>query len=120
MAKFDADTLRQLRDIKEVAIRTERHPDSAIVIWVVVAAADVFVRSVRGPSGRWYRDLAIGGAATLEFARGPIQVTAIPERDPAAIDRASQEYLRKYRPSPYAPAMVKAEVLQTTLRLEPR
>ena len=44
MAKFDADTLRDLRDLREVAIRTEKHPDSAVVIWVVVADDEVFVR----------------------------------------------------------------------------
>jgi hypothetical protein len=32
----------------------------------------------------------------------------------------SQAFLRKYRPSPYAEAMVKQEILATTLRLEPR
>jgi len=33
MAKFDADTLRQLRDVREVTIRTEKHPDGAVAIW---------------------------------------------------------------------------------------
>jgi hypothetical protein len=120
MATFDGETLRRLRDIKEVAIWTEKHPKSRVVIWVVVAGDDVFVRSVRGPSGRWHRDLAAGGLATLEAGGGRIEVRAIPESDPAAIERASQEYLRKYQSSPYAPAMVKDEVLLTTLRLEPR
>ena len=68
MAKFDADTLRELRDVQEVMIRTEKHPKSAVVIWVVVADDEVFVRSWLGPRGRWYRDLAAGGPATLEFA----------------------------------------------------
>jgi hypothetical protein len=120
MTNFDADTLRQLRDLPEVAIRTESHPKSAVVIWVVVAQNEVFVRSVRGAKGRWYRDLAAGGPATLEFAGVRLAVTAIPATDPGAIDRASREYLQKYRTSPYAPAMVKSEVLPTTLRLEPR
>ena len=61
MAKFDADTLRELRDIREVAIRTEKHPATAVIIWVVLADKEVFVRSVRGSKGRWYRDLATGG-----------------------------------------------------------
>ena len=69
MAKFDADTLCELRDIREVAIRTEKHPATAVIIWVVVADEEVFVRSVRGSKGRWSRDLATGGSATLEFAR---------------------------------------------------
>jgi hypothetical protein len=120
MAKFEADALTDLSDLKEVSIRTEKHPDSAVVIWVVVADDEVFVRSFRGAKGRWYRDLAAGGAATLEFAGRQLAVQAVPTKDPAAVDRASREYLRKYRPSSYAQEMVKAEVLPTTLRLQPR
>ncbi len=120
MAKFDADTLRELRDFKEVAIRTEKHPESAVVIWVVVADDEVFVRSVRGSKGRWYRDLATGGSATLEFAGRRLGVQVLPAADADSTTRASAEYLRKYQPSLYAQAMVRAEVLPTTLRLEPR
>jgi hypothetical protein len=120
MAMFDAETLGQLKTAREVKIRTEKHPDSAVIIWVVVADDEVFVRSVRGAKGRWYRDLAAGGPATLEFARRRLPVQAIPASEPAAVDRASREYLRKYQASPYAPAMVKPEALPTTLRLEPR
>jgi hypothetical protein len=29
MARFDADALRALRDVHEVAIRTEKHPETA-------------------------------------------------------------------------------------------
>src|SRR5579885_20168 len=111
MARFDAGILQALRDIKEVAIRTEKHPKAAVVIWVVVADDEVFVRSVRGSRGRWYRDLAAGGPATLEFAGRHLAVRALPADDPEAIARASREYLRKYRGSPYAQAMVRAEAL---------
>jgi len=120
MTIFAADILRELHDLREVAIRTEKHPQSAVVIWVAVADDEVFVRSVRGAKGRWYRDLAAGGAATLEFAGRRVAVEAIPASDPDAVARASREYLRKYQPSPYAQAMVRTEVLPTTLRLEPR
>ncbi len=120
MTDFDADIVRELRDLQEVAIRTGKHPRTAVVIWVVVAGDQVFVRSVRGARGRWYRDLAEGGPATLEFGGRRLEVQAVPERNPDAIERASREYLRKYQPSPYAQSMVRAEVLPTTLRLEPR
>ena len=120
MAKFDAETMRELRDRQEVTIRTEKHPAGAVVIWVVVADEEVFVRSVGGAKGRWYRDLAAGGPATLEFAGRRLAVQAVPASDPDAVARASREYLRKYQPSPYAQSMVRAEVLPTTLRLEPR
>jgi hypothetical protein len=120
MTNFDADILSELRDVREVAIRTEKHPKNAVVIWAVVAGDQLLVRSVRGTKGRWYRDLAEGGPATLEFAGRRLAVQVVPETDPGAVDRASREYLRKYHPSPYAQAMVKPEVLPTTLRLEPR
>ena len=120
MAKFDAGVLRELSDVREVAIRTEKHPGTAVVIWVVVADDDVFVRSVRGGKGRWYRDLATGGSATLEFAGRRLEVQAIPANDAASIVRASREFLRKYQASPYAQSIVRDEVLPTTLRLGPR
>jgi hypothetical protein len=120
MANFDADTVDELRRVQEVTVRTEKHPKTAVVIWVAVADDEVFVRSVHGTKGRWYRDLAAGGPATLEFAGRRLAVQAIPASDPTAVDRVSREYLRKYQPSPYAQSMVRSEVLATTLRLEPR
>ncbi len=120
MPKFDPETLSKLRDRHEVAIRTEKHAGTAITIWAVVSGADVFVRSVRGAKGRWYRDLASGGPATLEFDGQQLAIKAIPATDADLIERASQEFLAKYRSSPYAASIVRPEVLATTLRLEPR
>src|SRR6266478_4294547 len=99
MTNFDADTLRELRDVQEVAIRTEKHPKSAVVIWVVVAGDELFVRSWRGAKGRWYRDLAAGGPATLEFAGRRLAVQAIPASGSEAVARASREFLGKYQQS---------------------
>ena len=120
MANFDADTLRELRDVQEVTIRTEKHPNTAVVIWVVVADEEVFVRSWAGTRGRWYRDLAAGGPATLEFAGHQLKVQAIPASDADAVARASREFLHKYRTSSHSQEMVRPEILPTTLRLEPR
>jgi hypothetical protein len=119
MAKFGAETLRKLRGRQEVAIRTGKHPDAAITIWVVVSDSEVFVRSVRGAKGRWYRDLAVGGPATLDFNGERLAVQAVPATDADSIERASREFLSKYRTSPYAQSIVRSELLQTTLRLEP-
>jgi hypothetical protein len=119
MTTFDVETLRELREVHEVAICSEKHPKSAVVIWVVVADDEVFVRSWRGAKGRWYRDLAAGGSATLEFAGRSLAVQALPARDQDAVDRTSREFLRKYQRSSHAQEMVRPETLPTTLRLEP-
>ena len=101
MANFDVDILRELRDVQEVAIRTEKHPKNAVVIWVVVADDEVFVRSVRGTRGRWYRDLAAGGPATLGVCRPPARGAGNPGKRP-----------RCGRPGhPRIPAEVSAEPL---------
>ena len=119
MANFDADTLRELRDVQELRIRTEKHPKTAVVIWIVVPGDEVFVRSWLGARGRWYRDLAAGGAATLEFAGRRIEVKAFPAEDAHSVAKASAEFLRKYQPSSHAHEMVRSEILPTTLQLEP-
>ena len=61
MAKFDEKTLRKLHGYKEVAIRTTKHPGSAVTIWVVVSSTDVFIRSVRGTKGRWVETWSTAG-----------------------------------------------------------
>lgn len=119
MAQFDADTLNTVATVKELAIRTARHPGTSVVIWAVVSDGTIFVRSFRGGAGRWYRDLAEGGRAALEAGGRTLEVEAVPVRDEGAIARVSEAFLRKYRPSPYAEAMVKPDILSTTLRLDP-
>jgi hypothetical protein len=101
-------------------IRTQKHPKSEVVIWVVVVGDEVFVRSWRGAEGRWYKDLASGGPATLEFPGHRLAVQAVPASDAKSVARTSSEILRKYRHSSHAQEMVRAEILPTTLRLEPR
>ena len=120
MKNFDAETVGMLRDMREVVIRTDKHPDSAVVIWVVVAEGEVFVRSVRGEKGRWYRDVAAGSPATLDLVGRQLPIRPIPAADPISVNKVSREYLRKYQSSSYAQEMVRADVLPTTLRLEPR
>jgi hypothetical protein len=117
---FDASQLAELASCTEVTIRTERHPDTPVVIWIVADGGEVFVRSVRGAKGRWFRDLQGGGKASLEWGGRRVPVTAIPATDADSVARASRQYLAKYRTSPYAEPMVRPEVLLTTLRLEPR
>ena len=120
MPTFDADTLRALHEVREPVIRTAKHPGTAVVIWVMVDGEDVFVRSWLGTKGRWYKDLAVGGPATLEFAGRQLAVRAIPAGDQASVERDSREILRKYRHSSHAGEMVRADILATTMRLEPR
>jgi hypothetical protein len=120
MAKsFDTETLAALSDTKEVRIRTSRHKNRGVVIWIVVADGAAFVRSVQGPAGKWYTTAAADGQATLEVADQRIPVHVARVDDHATIEAVSRAFLSKYATSPYAPSIVRPDTLPTTLRLDP-
>ena len=121
---FDAETLGILDDVKEVRIETRRGEDAPVhltTIWVVVADGAVFVRSVRGERGRWYREVVANPTAALHLGDSRIPVLVVPVSDEAAIEAVSEAYREKYgRTSPGSTrAMVQPETLSTTLRLDP-
>ena len=51
MTNFDADILSELRDVREVAIRTDKHPRSAVVLCQEGARAPCCTRDEGGPFG---------------------------------------------------------------------
>jgi hypothetical protein len=119
-ATFDAGVLDTLRGAKEVGIRTSRNQQRPVTIWIVVVHDAVFVRSVRGPQGKWYLAARADGEATLVIGQQELPVRATPATDPAAVAAVSQAILTKYATSAYARVMVSDENLPTTLRLDPR
>lgn len=120
---FDADTRNRLAQTQEIRIETRRPGADAsahrTTIWVVVAGDDVFVRSVRGSAGRWHQEIKANPAAAVYIDGQRIPVRAVPMTDDATITRVSEAYRQKYRNDSSLPSMVRAEILPTTLRLEP-
>jgi hypothetical protein len=117
---FPKATLDMLDRVREVDIETlspkgRRHD---VPIWVVVDGDDVFVRTYRGKTSRWYRELlAAPGALVVDGKR--IRVRAVPASDTESVRRASGRYRKKYPKSASLDAMLRRSVLPTTLRLEP-
>lgn len=120
---FDADVQNRLSKMDEIQIETRQPganaPTHRTTIWVVVAGDDVFVRSVRGNAGRWYREIKANPNAALHIDGQRMTLRAVPVADDAMIARVSDEYRRKYRTSSEMPAMLRTDTLPTTLRLEP-
>ena len=77
---FDSGLLAQLRNTQEVRIHAGKAGDKTATIWVVVAGNDVFIRSVRGPKGRWYKAAAADkqAASRLNFLQN--RVPDLPEQ----------------------------------------
>lgn len=123
-ASLDQEILDALDRTEEIHIETRRDgssPGHETVIWAVVVDGDAFVRSVRGKKGRWYREASANPDVTLRVNDGRVQVRAVPETDERTIEKVSEAVREKYGasfPGPTA-AMVREEVLATTLRLLP-
>jgi hypothetical protein len=120
---FDTNTRNQLAQTQEIEIEPQRPgakaPARRTTIWVVVMGDDVFVRSVRGNTGRWYQAIKANPAAAVHINGKRVAVRAVPVTDDTMIERVSDEYRRKYRTSSSLPSMVRDDILRTTLRLEP-
>ena len=121
---FAPETLQLLNETREVRVETcrdEEAPAHRTTIWVVTVDGDVFVRSVRGERGRWYREVSANPVATLHVGDRRIPVRASPVTEEQTVGAVSDAYRRKYgRTSPGSTrAMVQPETLPTTLKLEP-
>ena len=120
---FDEAVFQLLAKIDEVEIETRAEPGAPVhrvTIWVVVDGDAAYVRSVRGTRGRWYREARAYPEAVLHAGGRTLPVHIEPVSDAATIARVSEAFLRKYVQWPNdARAMVRDEVLGTTLRLQP-
>jgi len=121
---FEHDTLQTFDRAPEVDIETARAEDAPVhrvTIWIVVDGDAAYVRSVRGPTGRWYRELLAHPRGAIHVAGRRIAVQAALVDDAETIARVSDALQRKYQqrwPGPLA-AMLREPVLPTTMRLEP-
>jgi hypothetical protein len=121
---FDAETLQLLDETEEVQIETrwdEGAPVHRTIIWVVTVDGEVFVRSVRGERGRWYREVSANPDAVLHVGDRRTPVRAVPVRGEPTIGAVSDAYRDKYGRASPGPtrAMLRPETLPTTLKLEP-
>ncbi len=117
---FPKDTIALLDRTGEVDIETRSPKGSTHVvpIWLVVDGDDVFIRAVRGPTSRWYREVVAGPGALVVKGKH-IPVRAIAAADSESVKRASDGYRKKYRKGSSLDSMLIPSVLPTTLRLEP-
>jgi hypothetical protein len=112
-----------LETVEEVEIETRRADDAPVhrtVIWIVTYDGEVYVRSLRGEDGRWFRELMANPDAALHVEGEAVPVHAARADDPQSIERATQGFRRKYGDSPYLDSMIREEIASTTVRLEPR
>ncbi|MCB8988737.1 MAG: DUF2255 family protein [Ardenticatenaceae bacterium] len=124
MRTWTEDELGKIGNAEELRIATRRRDKTLrkkVTIWVVRVGDDLYVRSVNGRNGTWFR-----GALTQHEGRiwaGGVEkdVTFVEETDPALNDRIDEVYLSKYGRYPqYVAPMVTPKVRAATIKLVPR
>jgi len=122
MANFPPAVLKSFDDTKvvEIETRSAKGTKHRIPIWIVVVDGVPYVRSVRGPAGRWYRELIArgDGAVVADGKRTPVR--AAKDSSAKAIEAVSAALRKKYaRSGQSLQSMLRANVLDTTVRLDP-
>ena len=120
MSRWNPDRLAVVDADDEMTVAAHR-PDGTLrtprIVWHVVIDDRLWIRSVRGDSGGWYRGVRRTGTGRIEAGGATIDVTFTPDgsRDDA-IDRA---YREKYGEGSAVRSIISPVARATTLRVEP-
>jgi hypothetical protein len=125
MTDWHADELSAIEGAEEVRIAGRRQDGTlraATTIWVVRDGDAVYVRSVRGASGGWYRGARARHEGHIRAGGIDRDVKFVDVRDPgvnARVDDAYRGKYRRYGPQ-YVDPMMAPAARAATLRVEPR
>lgn len=118
-------TTKELTTLEEeqlLRIATTR-PDGTlrnpVIIWAVVVGNELYVRSVRGDAGGWYRHLQQDPRARITSGAVERDVTAV-ATDQALAQEIDAAYLSKFGPSSAVDSITTPAAKATTLELVPR
>jgi hypothetical protein len=121
MSTWTAEELSTLDGIEEIRVAGRRADGSLrtlTIVWHVVVDGALYVRSVRGVEGAWYKGVLHHHEGAISWDDQIRDVTYIP--DPTVDDQLDTAYYAKYGDGPDTVAIVNATARPTTLRVEPR
>ena len=118
---FEESDLAAIAAAEEVDIetRTASGESRRTIIWIVRDGDDVYVRSVRGPRGRWYREALADPEVGIHVEGRRVAARAVPAADDASVEACSEALRVKYRGDYSLGSMLEAENLPTTMKLVP-
>jgi hypothetical protein len=118
---FAESDLAALDAAEEIEIETQA--DGGIVhrtiVWPLVREGVVYLRSYKGPAGRWYREAIAQPTVALHIDGRRLPGTVVPAADLPSIDSCSAALREKYGGDTSLRAMLAPDVLPTTIRVMP-
>jgi hypothetical protein len=121
MSTWTTQDLEMLARVSEIRVAGRRRDGSArtlVTVWHVVVDGALYVRSVYGRQGQWYKGVTRHLQGFVSWGRETHPVTYIPDHTHnPAIDAA---YFAKYGKGAPSQHIASADAKTTTLRIEPR
>lgn len=112
-------TLDEEQLLRIATIRPDGTVRNPVTIWAVVVGNELYVRSVRGEAGGWYRHLQQDPHARIAAGALERDVTAV-AADRALDQEIDAAYLSKFGPSFAVDSITTPAAKATTLQLVPR
>jgi len=123
MSVWTNDELKEIGNTQEIRIATLRKDGTLrkkVIIWVVRVDDDLYMRSVNGREGVWFRGLLTRHEGRIWAGSVEKDVTFVEESDPAINEKVDEGYRVKYRHLPqYVAPMVIPKARQATIKLVP-
>ena len=124
MSAWTSDELNKIGAAEEARIASRRRDGTMrnpVTVWVVRQGDDLYVRSVKGPTGAWFRGAQARHEGRIQAGGVDREVTFV-ETDDTLGDKIDDAYPTKYRR--YAANIVNSvltpQARAATLRLVPR
>ncbi|TDD60369.1 DUF2255 family protein [Kribbella antibiotica] len=121
MSTWNAGELQALDRIGEIRVAGRRQDGSLrtlTIIWHVVVDGSLYVRSVRGAEGSWYKGVRRHHEGAIVWDGTTRDVVFVP--DTTVDDEIDAAYLQKYGNGSPTRAITNAAARATTLRVKPR
>ncbi len=124
MSNWSGDELSKLGDAEEVQIASVRRDGKLgrpVTTWVIRQDDDLYVRSVRGRSGHWFRGVQERHEGRIRAGRVQKDVTFV-DGDDAIGDQIDAVYRNKYRryTGPILNSVLTPAARAATLKIVPR
>ena len=114
----DLATIDRDGELQVAAFRPDGSLRTPRIVWHVVVNGSLYMRSVRGESGGWYRGARRTGSGVIDTGALRAEVTFLPDdTHDEAIDRG---YRDKYGNGSAVASITSPVARATTLRVEPR
>lgn len=121
MSTWTNEQLRELDRVGEIRVAGRRKDGSLrglVIVWHVVVDGKLYVRSVRGAEGGWYKGVVRHYEGAISWRGQTQEVTYI--ADNSADDAIDDAYFAKYGRGSASQSITSATAKTTTLRVEPR